>query len=249
MTYNGEQVKLAPKVYSSLVYLVRNAGRVVPKEELFTELWPDTFVEDNALSYTISQLRKALAGFDPDTSYIETVPRRGFRFAADVNEVLENAIAPKQETVIEHRTIEEVWVEEDEQEDKIATSDRLLPPRSSVSRKWPLVAAFAVIALVGVYWFYGRRDTVVKPRSVAVIPLQHIGGEHVDRSILLGMTYALISQLGRSNDLVVRPLASTLSAFEADPDPIAIGKKLGVDTVVEWNLQLSEGQFRVNADQ
>ncbi|MBX3290833.1 MAG: winged helix-turn-helix domain-containing protein [Acidobacteria bacterium] len=247
LTHNGEQVKLAPKVYLSLVYLVKNAGRVVSKDELFSELWADTFVEDNALSYTISQLRKALAAYDEDTVFVETVPRRGFRFAADVAGVFENAIEPRPETFIERRTIEEVWIEEAEEEHEIATADKLLPPRSAVRPKWPLIAAFVLIAAVGAYWFQGYRDTVVRPRSVAVVPLQHIGGEHVDRSILLGMTYALISQLGRSNELVVRPLASTLSAFEADPDPIAVGRKLGVDTVVEWNLQLSEGQFRVNA--
>lgn len=80
----GKPVKLAPKVFQTLVLFAENQNRIISKEELFEKIWADTFVEDNALSFNISQLRKALARFDSETVFIETIPKRGFRFNAVV---------------------------------------------------------------------------------------------------------------------------------------------------------------------
>ena len=85
LTHSGAVVRLAPRVYQVLAYLVTNRERIVSKDEIFSAVWQDTFVEDNALSYTISQIRKTLAAYEPDTVFVETVPRRGFRFVAEVN--------------------------------------------------------------------------------------------------------------------------------------------------------------------
>src|ERR1700682_3075269 len=78
----GQPVPLAPKVFDTLLALVRDRGHVIEKERLMKELWPDTFVEESNLTYNISQLRKTLG----DGSYIETIPRRGYRFTAPVRE-------------------------------------------------------------------------------------------------------------------------------------------------------------------
>lgn len=82
---NGQPVPLTPKALETLVVLVENSGHVCSKEELMKRVWPDSFVEDNNLSQNISQLRKALgeAG-DTASQYIETVPRRGYRFKVPV---------------------------------------------------------------------------------------------------------------------------------------------------------------------
>jgi DNA-binding winged helix-turn-helix (wHTH) protein/pimeloyl-ACP methyl ester carboxylesterase len=82
---NGQPVPLTPKALETLVVLVENSGHVCSKEELMKRVWPDSFVEDNNLSQNISQLRKALgeAG-DSASQYIETVPRRGYRFKVPV---------------------------------------------------------------------------------------------------------------------------------------------------------------------
>jgi DNA-binding winged helix-turn-helix (wHTH) protein/Tol biopolymer transport system component len=74
---NGEAVPLTPKVFDMLVMLVRNSGHLVEKDELIRSLWPDSFVEESNLSTNIFMLRKALGN---DHEYIETVPRRGYRF-------------------------------------------------------------------------------------------------------------------------------------------------------------------------
>src|SRR5215471_15626987 len=84
----GEVVALTPKGFDLLFVLVRNAGRVVDKEELMAEVWPHTFVEENNLTVTISALRKALGEARSGPRYIQTVPRRGYRFAASVRQAV-----------------------------------------------------------------------------------------------------------------------------------------------------------------
>src|SRR6202022_63053 len=76
-------VVLTPKAFDTLLLLVRNSGHLLEKDELITMLWPDTFVEEGRLSNHIFLLRKAL-GEDP--AYIETVPRRGYRFVGAVRQ-------------------------------------------------------------------------------------------------------------------------------------------------------------------
>jgi len=80
----GEPVPLRPKVFDTLVALVGRAGQLVEKEELMSELWPDTVVEEGNLATTVSTLRRALGDSRADVTYIETVPKRGYRFLAPV---------------------------------------------------------------------------------------------------------------------------------------------------------------------
>jgi Tol biopolymer transport system component/DNA-binding winged helix-turn-helix (wHTH) protein len=91
----GEEfVRLTPKEMEILLALVRGAGRVLPKEELLKEVWPDTFVEEATLAQNIFTLRKALGRADDSQPYIETVPRRGYRFAAPINERNGTGVGP-----------------------------------------------------------------------------------------------------------------------------------------------------------
>ena len=81
---DGQIRSVTPKGFDLLLALVRNAGRVLPKEQLMRDVWPDTFVEDNNLTVNISALRKILDAGSAGPSHIQTVSRRGYRFAADV---------------------------------------------------------------------------------------------------------------------------------------------------------------------
>ena len=83
LLHDGKLVPLKPKVYETLLALVRNSRHVVEKEKLMQEVWPDTFVEENNLTGNIFALRKAFDHYN----FIETVPRRGYRFVADVRKV------------------------------------------------------------------------------------------------------------------------------------------------------------------
>jgi DNA-binding winged helix-turn-helix (wHTH) protein len=79
-------VPLTPKAFDTLLVLIKNSGHLLGKEELMAKVWPDSFVEENNLAQNISALRKALGGEDDGQKYIETVPKRGYRFVADVRE-------------------------------------------------------------------------------------------------------------------------------------------------------------------
>ena len=79
----GHEVKLRPKVYDALLYLIGNRGRLVPKEELIQALWPEAFVTDDSLVQCMVELRRALD--DRSQEILKTIPRRGYIFAATVN--------------------------------------------------------------------------------------------------------------------------------------------------------------------
>src|ERR1700687_5602590 len=83
----GKDVPLTPKVFDTLIVLVESAGRLVTKESLLVEVWPDTFVEEANLSVNIATLRKALGEIAGEHQYIQTISKRGYRFVANVVEV------------------------------------------------------------------------------------------------------------------------------------------------------------------
>ncbi len=87
----GELVPLTPKVFDILITLVENRGQVVAKDDLMKRVWPTTYVEEGNLTQNISLLRKALGESPGGVQFIETVPRRGYRFVADINEMWDGA--------------------------------------------------------------------------------------------------------------------------------------------------------------
>jgi DNA-binding winged helix-turn-helix (wHTH) protein len=106
----GQPVQLTPKAFETLLALIENSGHCIGKDVLMRRVWPDSYVEENNLSQNISQLRRALQAEGKDAStYIETVPRRGYRFRAPVT-VREGAV------VIHEKTRTHVVVEEDDEQ-------------------------------------------------------------------------------------------------------------------------------------
>jgi DNA-binding winged helix-turn-helix (wHTH) protein/tetratricopeptide (TPR) repeat protein len=85
----GRQVQLKPKVFDLLVYLVKKRGQLVDKEELMREIWPHSIVEENNITVSMSILRKKLGDKRVARQFIETVPRHGYRFVAEVTEISE----------------------------------------------------------------------------------------------------------------------------------------------------------------
>jgi eukaryotic-like serine/threonine-protein kinase len=84
---DDQSVSLTPKAFDLLIYLVERSGRLVTKQELLTGIWPDTFVEESNLAYTVSALRKALGDGTNGEHFIQTVPTRGYRFVAPVTQI------------------------------------------------------------------------------------------------------------------------------------------------------------------
>jgi Tol biopolymer transport system component/DNA-binding winged helix-turn-helix (wHTH) protein len=137
-----EPVTLSLKTFDTLLLLLRRHGHVVDRDELMKSLWPDTFVEEDNLVQQVSHLRKAL-GVRPDGQlYIETVPRRGYRFAAPVTES---------------------WEEESD-------SVKLAPAPPAVRRALPLrvmVAAAVLLAAVATWYLLRRAPAPQPPMRVA----------------------------------------------------------------------------------
>jgi DNA-binding winged helix-turn-helix (wHTH) protein len=82
---DGKIVPVTPKAFDTVLALIRSGGRVLEKDELMRKIWPDTFVEEVNLAHHISVLRKALGESENGDQYIQTVPRRGYRFVAPVD--------------------------------------------------------------------------------------------------------------------------------------------------------------------
>jgi Tol biopolymer transport system component/DNA-binding winged helix-turn-helix (wHTH) protein len=98
---DGEPVPLTPKAFDTLALLVRRSGRVVGKDELMGEIWADTFVEESTIAQNVFTLRKALGQNQTEHQFIETVPKHGYRFIADVK-AIDGPTNSKPE--IEHQT-------------------------------------------------------------------------------------------------------------------------------------------------
>jgi Tol biopolymer transport system component/DNA-binding winged helix-turn-helix (wHTH) protein len=92
---DGEPVPLTPKAFETLLILVRRHGSVVEKDELLREVWPDTFVEEATLAQNVFTLRRALGQGRAEPRYIETVPKHGYRFVADVRELRADLVPEK----------------------------------------------------------------------------------------------------------------------------------------------------------
>jgi pimeloyl-ACP methyl ester carboxylesterase/DNA-binding winged helix-turn-helix (wHTH) protein len=104
-------VPLTPKAFDTLLFLVENNGRVLGREEIMTQVWPDSFVEENNLAQNISAVRKVLG--PTGSKLIETVPKRGYRFVGDVTETFDDAPG----AIIRERTRARVVIEEDSEDD------------------------------------------------------------------------------------------------------------------------------------
>src|SRR5581483_3869163 len=109
---DGKPVPLTPKAIEVLVLLVENSGSIVSKDELMQKVWPDSFVEEGNLAVNISTLRKALGDGSSDQQYIETVPKRGYRFVKEVTQVNEQVSVPVAQPLNQEKTTEAPVMEE-----------------------------------------------------------------------------------------------------------------------------------------
>ena len=249
----GERlVPLAPKALEVLTLLVSRHPSVVSREELLDEVWRDTFVEEGNINYTVSLLRKTLGEHDPgQAQFIQTVPKRGYRFVADVCEMPlagdAEPAAPPPADAPAHTPPQPDAVTEPQPFNAHATATRGFRRPAFML----LLAALLLLTSAAVWW--GRRGVSNVPargreiRAVAILPLKTLtdGGE--SRALSLGLTDSLISRLGGLRRFNVRPLASVRGYAERDANPLRLGEELKVDAVLEGTLQMLEGRLRVHA--
>ena len=240
-----ELVPLSPKVFDTLLILVENHGHVVEKRELMESLWPDTFVEESSLTQNISLIRRALTTSESDRQYIETIPKRGYRFIGDVTQINE----------LPHETRESSssLIENSRNDDRSTQPIHRDEPRSRTRRANLYLAAIAVSVLVAVialgYRLKHKTTTAegLAGKSIAVLPFKTIGANSESDLLGLGMADALIIRLSRLEELTVLPTGSIYRFTAPDKDAIAIGKQLGVDAVLDGTVQQQGESVRVTA--
>lgn len=139
---DNQPVPITPKVFETLLLLIRRSGEVVTKDDLMKELWPDAFVEESNLSQNIFMLRKALGDAAEDRRYIVTIPGRGYRFATDVRVVRHEG----EHLVIASHTRSQVEIEQTDNEANLVGA-LPAPSASRASRIYGL-AIVIVLSLV-----------------------------------------------------------------------------------------------------
>src|SRR5215204_4625295 len=164
----GKPVRLAPKVLQTLIFFVENQGRVITKDEFFEKVWADTFVEDNALSFNISQLRKALAVYDKQTVFIETVPKRGFRFNAEVAKI--DSAESATEIVYEKYQTREIIIEEPSD---VKTFGIFTIPKFYKTKVLSAAIAAVLFSVIGgaVYWQWQKNAELRSFDSLNIVKL------------------------------------------------------------------------------
>jgi DNA-binding winged helix-turn-helix (wHTH) protein/TolB-like protein/Flp pilus assembly protein TadD len=257
----NEPVHLTPKALQTLTLLVDRSGHIVNKDEFFEKVWANAFVEDAVLSFNISQLRKTLAQFDQETQFIETVPKRGFRFAAEVREIIqENNF---EEVVLELHNIERISYEETVETDGSALdlvdvsavkAPLLLPPIQKFNHFYLSggIGILLIVIMIGSIFYFRQNSTNAVPTSVqiervAVLPFQNLNGSEQSQTLSLGLTDALISRLGSLNRFAVRPLSAVQKYSANEKDPLIFGTELRVDAILEGTMQMVDNRLRVNA--
>lgn len=232
---DGEPLRLLPKAFDILTYLIENASRVVSKDELMSHIWHDTVVEENNLTQNVSSLRRAFGEKPSENRFISTIPGRGYRFVADVRDVGNADLTP---TPISERSI--------------AKND---PVRGGDGRSWKsrpiLFAAAAGLLIVGAIvtaaYLYRGGASPERIRSIAVLPFKPITFESRDEALEIGMADTLITKIGGGEELRVMPLAAVRRFTSPDLDPIEAGRQLGVDSVLDGGIQIVSGRVRISA--
>jgi DNA-binding winged helix-turn-helix (wHTH) protein/TolB-like protein/Tfp pilus assembly protein PilF len=249
LSREGEPVGLTPKAFDTLAVLVTHSGRLVEKDELLKEVWPDTFVEEATLAQNIFTLRRVLGR--EGVQYIETVPKRGYRFVGDVEEVLDERVG----LLVRRHTSSRLLIEEEYEEEPERQSETeartLRPPALSRRRKVAIVVALAVLVAVGGLAYRRRQDSAKRAeaagsvRSIAVLPFKPLGADSGDELLGLGMADAVILKLSKMERLTVLPTSTVIKLAERGGDQLAAGRELGVDAVLTGTVQRSGERVRV----
>jgi len=252
----GQEVKLRPKVFDALRYLVENNNRLVTKAELIQAVWPDSFVTDDSLVQCLVELRRALG--DGAQECVKTVPRRGYIFDA----VVTGDWAAGEVISIEQVEGVRIVIEEEDKErtrnDGLMQADTFVRPAVSLSgwtrRKTArivLVIALLLTGLViGVLYFRGsdkskQASPGTRIRSIAVLPFKPLSADGSDEYLGLGMADTLITRLSNLRQIIVRPTGAVRKYMAADQDSLAAGREQRVDAVLEGSIQRLGDKIRL----
>ncbi|HTF37431.1 MAG TPA: winged helix-turn-helix domain-containing protein [Blastocatellia bacterium] len=239
---NGQIVRLQPQPFKVLAFLALHAGQTVTRQEVQQAVWEDgTFVDfEHGLNFCIKQIRSALGDDAQSPRLVETLPRRGYRFIAEVE-------------TLNGSTVSEPVVGEPEVEKTVVES----PPKrvKSAARRLALAFLTGVIAaalVIAGYFVWRNLNKVAPPVSrvmVAVLPFENLSGDADQDYFSDGMTEEMIAQLGRLHpqSLGVIARTSAMTYKGVNKDITRIGRELGVDFVVEGSVRREQDRVRITA--
>jgi len=247
---DGHPVPMTPKAFDLLVFLVERGGHLVEKDELLKAVWQGSIVEEGNLSVTVSFLRKALNDDRGLHRYIETVSKRGYRFVADVRQVGEpESVLHRQRPEESQGTLEERRVQE--QVAAVVAKPSSVAPRGifrwSVLTAALVLGAFSILVWVVIHRRGGAGQVQEQEaiHSLAVLPFQTLGAERGDEYLGLGMADALITRLGNTGKIIVRPTNAIQRYAGKDMSPQAAGHEQGVDAVLDGRIQREADRVRL----
>jgi TolB-like protein/DNA-binding winged helix-turn-helix (wHTH) protein/Tfp pilus assembly protein PilF len=261
LSHSGKELPLMPRTFELLVFLIENRNKVIQRADLIEDIWWDSDVQDENLTKQISLLRQKLG-----KNYIKTIPKRGYKFVAEVREISESEDAKLKE-ITESKTVggelnssvefgadstsgEKEAVEANSQSAEKTSPERDLRTVSAGHRRLLLILPLAVliIAAIGVSAWYvlnKKSSSITQIRTLAILPFQSIGNEPADQELELGLADALITRFGRLQQISVQPTSAIAKFNQPERDVVAIGGELGVDAVLDGRVQSENGSLRV----
>ena len=241
----GLRIRVQQQPLKLLEILLERPGEIVTREELQSRVWPnENFGDfDQALNIAIGKLRSAFGDSAENPRFIETLPKRGYRFIADVSVVAPDSPSRKPGSATE-----------DLSRTNPGTAPQVARPAVAPKpRLWTTPTAIAAIALVLGFsllslWLLrspGRAPTGV--RSLAVLPLENLSGDASQNYFADGMTDELITDLAQISALRVISRTSIMVYKGARKPLPQIARELNVDAVVEGTILRSGDQVRITA--
>jgi TolB-like protein/DNA-binding winged helix-turn-helix (wHTH) protein/Flp pilus assembly protein TadD len=232
----GVKLRLQGQPLQLLAILLESAGNLVTREELSSQLWPaDTFVDfDHSLHNAIGRIREVLGDSAETPRYIETLPRRGYRFIAPVEEVQASRIS-----------------EANGNKTREAAAVAAPTARHSKTRAALALTLLILAASGSAFWLVRAvsRPTSAAPRlhSIAVLPLENLSGDPSQEYFADGMTEQLITDLAKVGSLRVISRTSVMRYKRTKKGLPEIAKELNVDGIVEGSVMRSGQQVRITA--
>jgi TolB-like protein/DNA-binding winged helix-turn-helix (wHTH) protein len=229
---NGVKLRLRGQPLQVLEILLKRAGEVVSREELQARIWSaDTFVDfDHSLHNAIARIREALRDSAESPRYIETLPRRGYRYIGPMEDFPTLQLVP--ETA-------------DHTSEPVALVNPLKRKRSLVLVLGSLVTLGIVAVTIG--YSMHAREAVRPIRSIAVLPLDNLSGDPSEEFFADGMTDQLITDLAKVGSLRVISRTSVMQYKYAKKRLPEIARELNVDAIVEGSIFRSGQRVRVTA--
>jgi TolB-like protein/DNA-binding winged helix-turn-helix (wHTH) protein/Tfp pilus assembly protein PilF len=259
---NGERIRLQEKPLRVLAILAERPGQLVTREELNKRLWPDdTFVDfETGLNTAVSKLRDALSDSGQKQHYIETVPRRGYRFLAEVEVEEVRGAAAQPESLSQAKAgsvavavADTVAVDGPKSVNDSAANVPAIATRPRFATR-PYVVLFAVAGLALTGWLLWTRfhheNPALAPRTMlAVLPFENLTGDSTQDYISDGFTEEIITELGQISPDELGIIARTSSmAFKGQQKSISkIANELHVKYVLEGSVRQTDTGFRVTA--